>query len=89
MPDPAANRPADHPTSTPRPDPIRVRAAAVRYLTAEAAIDNAPPCLDDDPRISELLDASDEFTDAIGFGFAAETDEVAELLVAVIAERTE
>lgn len=73
-----------------RRDPAEIRASAIAYLAAVDAFDAAPEDpldgdLDKDgPLMLALLEANARFTDAIGFGFDADSDEVARLLVEVI-----
>lgn len=67
-------------------DPVEIRAAAVEFLRVAGELDRRPHLPDDDPLFDEYHAADDRFTKAIGFGFAADVEEVAELLVEVIPE---
>jgi hypothetical protein len=65
-------------------DPVEIRAAAVAYVAAADDIDGDPGISDFDPRWETYHAANDRFTEAIGFGFCAETEDVAQLLIEVL-----
>jgi hypothetical protein len=60
---------------------MEVRQAAARYLEAAGRVDASPRLPDDDPRWARYHEADRHFTGTIGFGFAADAEEVAKLIV--------
>lgn len=66
----------------------RVRRAALAYLAARDIYDADPDGIGDDlgPHGRAYDKAFDRFETAIGFGFAAEPDEVAQLIVDLVVE---
>lgn len=66
------------------PDPAECRAAALAYLTLHDEINASPSIEDMDIRWEPFLAAADRFKKAVGFGFCAEMEDVADLLVDLI-----